>query len=100
MVIKNCTTNVSFGPRTYHVPGSNGETYTVTHFHDDTWTCQCAWFEKRIRIPVPVKYGCKHMRNADNGDYGKPHCRVQHRPAVRRARTSAEGIEHALSLEV
>ena len=100
MVIKNCTTNVSFGPRRYAAPGSNGETYTVTQFHDGMWTCECAHFCKRIRNPVPVKYGCKHMRNAENGDYGKPHCRVQHKPArptVRRV-TVSEAMRDRLSM--
>lgn len=100
MVIRNCTTNVSFGPRTYHAPGSNGETYTVTHFHDDTWTCQCAWFEKRIRIPVPVKYGCKHQRNAANGDYGKPRVRVTVRASKRQRVISEEMRDFLTSMDI
>lgn len=82
MVIKNRTTNVSFGPRHYRAPGSNGETYDVIHWHDGTWTCVCAHFEKQIRHTVAdLKFGCKHMRNAANGDYGKPRVRCSHRPA-------------------
>ena len=103
MVIRNCTTNVSFGPRTYSAPGSNGETYTVTQFHDETWACTCAHFEKRIRHPIPVKYGCKHMRNAENGEYGKPRCRVQHRtvsPTPRRVQVSDETRDHLSTLDV
>lgn len=103
MVIKNRTTNVSFGPRHYAAPGSNGETYDVIHEHDDMWTCTCAYFEKRIRHPVAdLKYGCKHMRNAANGDYGKPRVRasVRLRPTVRRVTVSDEMRDLSDSLSV
>jgi len=103
MVIKNLRTNVSFGPRVYRAPGSNGEKYTVISEHDDTWICTCAHFCKRIRNPVAdIKFGCKHMRNAANGDYGKPRVRasVQPRPTVRRVTVSAEMCDLSDSLSV
>lgn len=100
MTIRNCRTNVSFGPRHYAAPGSNGETYDVIREHDDMWTCTCAHFEKRIRHPVAdLKFGCKHMRAAANGDYGKPRVRasVRPRPTVRRV-TVTEAMRERMDL--
>jgi hypothetical protein len=104
MVIRNCSSNVSFGPRRYRVEGSGGNLYVVYRFHDGAMTCSCPHFEFHIKTPVyDLKDGCKHMTSAVNGEAGKPRVRATvrpPRPTVRRVTVSAEARERMDLLDV